>query len=301
MRADTPREKAPNRIPWPNGRRRLSRGAMLAAALWVGVAPEANAANPWAQVADPSPGPARVIGEAAAGCISGAQALPDSGQGFLVTKRTRHRFFGHPELVEFIRQLGAKTDQHIGKRLVIGDLGQPRGGPMPNGHRSHQSGLDADIWLWMAPPYRQGENPPEPDEAPSMVSGDDSSVDPGRWGQDQGWLLKQAASNPAVDRIFVNAAIKAALCTEAEGDRGWLAKVRPWWHHRAHLHVRLRCPPGSPTCAPQPPLPAGDGCGSELAWWFSDEAKTPRPPTTPPAEKPLPKECNALIADKKKG
>jgi penicillin-insensitive murein endopeptidase len=215
--------------------------------------------------------------------------------GFLTTQRARHRFFGHPELVGFLEDLGTAVDRHTGKRMVVGDLSQPRGGPMPNGHRSHQSVIDADVWLWLAPPQRS-----EPDEAPSMVLEGEDQVDPQRWGSDQVWLAKEVASHPAVDRIFVNAAIKAALCNEAGTDRRWLQKIRPWWHHRAHLHVRLRCPPGSPDCIAQPALPAGEGCGSELAWWFTDEAKAPRPPAKTPAEKPLPKECRALLSENRR-
>jgi len=30
------------------------------------------------------------------------------------------------------------------------DLGQPRGGPTLSGHRSHQSGLDVDIWFLLS-------------------------------------------------------------------------------------------------------------------------------------------------------
>lgn len=252
----------------------------------------ASAASPWAQISNPGPGPARVIGEASAGCLDGAIALPATGVGFLTTQRARHRFFGHPELVRFLEDLGVAVDRQTSKRMVVGDLSQPRGGPMPNGHRSHQNGIDADIWLWLAPP--QGS---EPDEAPSMVAQGSNQVDPQRWGSEQVWLAREVATQGVVDRIFVNPAIKAALCNEGGTDRRWLQKIRPWWHHRAHLHVRLRCPPGSPGCVPQAPLPAGDGCGSELAWWFTDEAKAPRPPAKPPAEKPLPQECRVLLSE----
>ena len=71
-------------------------------------------------------------------------------------------------------------------------------------------------------------------------------------------------------RIFVNAAIKKAMCREAGSDRDWLAKVRPWWGHAEHFHVRIACPPDSPECKPQPPVPAGDGCGHELDYWFKE-------------------------------
>lgn len=293
----------PIRAPAPSDRRisTLSQGPRpaprlgLVLTLILGAIPVGAATNPWAGLANPGPGPARVIGEASAGCVDGAVALPATGVGFLTTQRARHRFFGHPELASFLEELGAAVDRHTGKRMVVGDLSQPRGGPMPNRHRSHQSGIDADVWLWLAPPQRS-----EPDEAPSMVLEGDDQVDPQRWGSEQVWLAKAVASHPAVDRIFVNAAIKAALCNEAGSDRRWLQKIRPWWHHRAHLHVRLRCPSDSPDCIAPPALPAGDGCGSELAWWFTDQAKAPRPPAKTPVEKPLPKECRVLLTENRR-
>jgi len=66
-------------------------------------------------------------------------------------------------------------------------------------------------------------------------------------------LIKRAASYPEVDRIFVHPAIKNVLCGQAGEDRSWLAKVRPWWNHYYHFHVRVACPPGG-----------DDGCGEEL-------------------------------------
>ena len=36
-------------------------------------------------------------------------------------------------------------------------------------------------------------------------------------------MIRAAAQEPSVQRIFVNAAIKKALCREAKGDRSWLS------------------------------------------------------------------------------
>jgi penicillin-insensitive murein endopeptidase len=101
-----------------------------------------------------------------------------------------------------------------------------------------------------------------------------------------------------VARIFVHPGIKQALC-QAGADRGWLRKVRPWWGHDSHFHVRLRCPPGEPLCRDQDPAPPGDGCGQELSWWLSDEPWKPSPPPKVPP-KPmllaeLPAECRGVL------
>ena len=74
--------------------------------------------------------------------------------------------------------------------------------------------------------------------------------------------------------------IKQALCARATGDRAWLNKVRPWWGHDAHFHVRLACPPGERLCRDQEAPPPGDGCGDDLAWWLTDEPWKPKPPRT---------------------
>ena len=279
--------------------RRLWSGLLTVALLLLATSSGAVPASAWATIPNPSSGPAQSIGGAAGGCLAGAVALADSGPGFLNAKRSRHRYFGHPDLVRFIDELSTDVGQQTGKRLVIGDMSQPRGGPMPSGHRSHQTGLDADIWFWLAPRTANAQRDLD-DDPPSMVESDDRTLNAALWGPDQVLALRRAAAHPLVDRIFVNPAIKAALCGEAGRDRQWLAKLRPWWHHRAHFHVRLRCPPGNTDCAPQPAIPAGDGCGEELAWWFTEEAKAPAPPATPPEEKPLPKACTALLQVKAK-
>jgi len=100
-------------------------------------------------------------------------------------------------------------------------------------------------------------------------------------------LIRAAAKDPEVARIFVNAAIKKALCRDAGSDRAWLSKVQPWWGHDYHFHVRLNCPADSPQCEPQPPRPSGDGCSSkDLDPWFTEAMLHPKPSPFPVKPKP---------------
>ena len=75
-----------------------------------------------------------------------------------------------------------------------------------------------------------------------------------------------------------------------------MAKIRPWWGHNYHFHVRLLCPSGSPQCREQAPPPPGDGCGKQLDWWFTEEARhPPSPPRKPLRLGDLPPACAALV------
>lgn len=261
---------------------------LAAAALAVATAQPALAGSGWDKVTGPAPGPARSIGSHAAGCLAGAEALPPEGPGWLVLRSQRQRFWGHPRLVALLKEVAGQAAAQ-GLTLLIGDLGQPRGGPMPNGHSSHQTGLDADLWFRLDPPA-DPENP----LAVTLVRADGMAIDETVFRPGHVRLLTLAATHPAIDRIFVNAAIKKALCRE-KLDPHAQAKLRPWWGHAAHFHIRLSCTQGDSDCTPQPPLPAGDdGCGPGLDWWFGEEARTPKP-STPPAERPLPAACAGLL------
>lgn len=275
------------------------RGASLVLVLALGATVPAWA-NPWAKVSFPSAGLSQVIGSPASGCLGGAEPLPEIGPGYVSVRRYRNRYWGHPELIRFIRDLGQAQYRRTGRLVIIGDLSQPRGGPMPSGHRSHQNGLDVDVWLTLADSpsaaRRLMDHNPDP---PSMVSADGRALSPA-WGPEQLALIETAARHPLVDRIFVHPAIKQSLCQGVRGERSWLRKVRPWWGHDAHFHVRLRCPADSPACEPQKPLPPGEGCGAELAWWLSDEALQGQTRPKAPVELPLPRlplACQALLND----
>ncbi|WP_188912151.1 penicillin-insensitive murein endopeptidase [Salinarimonas ramus] len=230
------------------------------------------------RAAEPAPLEARALGSYAGGCLAGAMALPVDGPGWRVMRLSRNRNWGHPDLVALLERLAAATPQAVGwPGLLVGDLSQPRGGPMIWGHASHQIGLDADVWLTPMP--ERGVSPAERETmmATSVVRPDRRDVDPEIWTPAHARLVALAAREPRVERIFVNAAIKRALCRDTTGDRSWLSKVRPMWGHDYHMHVRITCPPGQAGCEPQAAVPPGDGCDATLDWWFSDEVLNPAP------------------------
>ena len=242
-------------------------GAALASAAAIESEPS------WGDTAMPGT-PAMAIGGHARGCLAGAEPLPLDGAGYQVMRPSRNRFYGHPVAIDFVREFAAAMRAKGWNGLLVGDLGQPRGGPMGWGHRSHQTGLDIDIWFVPAPEGALSPREREEMTAISMVDEQGTGVNPWTWTADQVELLRTAAGFPQVDRIFVHAAIKQELCLSVGDDRGWLAKIRPWWGHDDHFHVGLRCPEGEAACIDrQPPVPTGDGCDTTLAWWCSEEAE----------------------------
>ena len=224
----------------------------------------------------PLPGPVRPIGSYANGCLAGAVTLPITGPTWQVMRLSRDRNWGTPRLVKFIKRLGDNAKKVSWNGLLIGDMAQPRGGPMINGHSSHQIGLDVDIWFKPMPDHVLSREEREMDPAVNVVSPDGVDVDHKVWTSAYTEVVKTAAEDPSVTRIFVNAAIKKELCSEAGTDRRWLAKVRPWWGHSEHFHIRLACPDYR-ECKGQPPVPTGDGCGHALE--FVVQAVHPAPST----------------------
>jgi penicillin-insensitive murein endopeptidase len=249
------------------------------------------------KIATPSAGPPRSIGSYAKGCIAGAVPLPADGPNWQVMRPARNRAWGNPVLIATIEHLAASAAQATGwPGLLIGDLGQPRGGPMITGHASHQIGLDADIWVMSMPDHRLSLEERDNLPAQSIVTADGNGVDPATWNPSYRKLYETVARLPELARMFVNPAIKRQLCREAGADRDWLRKVRPWWGHDDHFHIRLTCPLGQTLCENQDAPPPGDGCGKELDWWFTEEARHPKPgpPSPPLLVSQLPPECAAV-------
>ena len=260
----------------------------------------------------PAPLAARSIGGYAKGCLAGGVALPINGPDWQVMRLSRNRNWGNPRLVDYMERLASDARALDGwPGLLVGDMSQPRGGPMLSGHTSHQIGLDADIWLTPMPDRILTPQEREDMLAVSMLK-DPLSVDPEIFTTLHAKLIKRAASYPQVARIFVHPAIKKALCQMAPQigkDRAWLGKVRPWWNHHYHFHVRLSCAPGTESCENQKPVAGDDGCGQELKNWYETLKKAAiwaaeqqvKPGTkAAPKKSPLriadlPKECGAVL------
>jgi penicillin-insensitive murein endopeptidase len=269
--------------------------AALAGALWAapGFAQSALDTTPAKQLFGAAKAPvdmkARSIGFYSKGCLAGGEMLPVNGPAWQAMRLSRNRNWGHPALVEFVERLAVKVPKVSNwPGILVGDMSQPRGGPMLTGHASHQIGLDADIWLTPMPNREFTRQEREDISATMIVRKDRLDVDPKVWTPSHVAVIKAAATDPQVERVLVNAAIKKALCRDAGNDRAWLQKVRPYWGHDYHMHVRIACQAGSPECRAQDAVVPGEGCGKELDWWFSDAVLHPKPPPKPPVP-PKPK------------
>ena len=254
----------------------------------------AAGASPWETFDAPSEHMPASVGSYTNGCLLGGSELPPEGIGYQVIRLSRKRNFGHPQLIDYLADLGDRVERAKLGIMLVGDVAMPRGGPFAKGHRSHQTGLDADIWLRLDLPRLSRA---ERNDLDAVVMVDHKTLTIGRdWTPQHVELLKLAASDPRVARIFVHPVIKQALCEQAGEDRDWLRTVRPWYRHDAHFHVRLRCPDSATACEPQNPPPPGDGCGAEVANWIED-LRHPKPaaPRPPRASPPLPVTCQALL------
>ncbi len=265
--------------------------------------------------------PPQPVGFYSRGCAAGNVAMPITGSAWQVMRLSRNRYWGQPVLIEFLKKLAIEAKALDGwNGLLIGDLSQPRGGPMLSGHASHQIGLDADIWLTPMPDRILSRKERETMSA-TLMTLDRKRINPKRFTPAHARLIRRAARSPLVQRIFVHPPIKKYLCDwsrrNGEANRAWLAKVRPYYGHNYHFHVRLRCPPGARYCKNQgdPKEPDGTGCGRNLAYWYSDrpwkrpKAKPrfwhgiplprPRPkkrkPRRPPTLASLPGMCRTVL------
>ena len=280
------------------------RMAIILGVLWLGAG--AAAAEPLAKDLFgahrlPAATEARSYGFYSKGCFSGGVAIATDGPTWQAMRLSRNRRWGHPTMVRLIERLSRDATADGWPGLLIGDLSQPRGGPMLTGHASHQIGLDADIWLTPMPDRRLSAKERENMSAVSVIRRDSLNVDDRIWTPAHARLLQRAASYPEVERILVHPGIKKKLCDTVRGDRSWLRKVRPFWGHDYHFHVRIGCQPGSQGCKGQDPAPRSEGCDSSLAWWFTDEPW--RPATGPQKPKArdvmtmasLPAACRAVL------
>lgn len=253
-----------------------------------------------------STGPSEAFGSYAKGCVGGAVQLPETGPTWQAMRLSRNRNWGHTTLIDFVKDLSRKAAAQPGwAGIYVGDMSQPRGGPMLTGHASHQMGLDADFW--MLPPKRLDLTVAERESLSSISTRRAAGAYVNdNWTRSHHEVLKAAASDPRVARIFVFPGAKVQMCNDETGDRAWLNKIRPWYGHHYHFHVRLKCPKGDRACVDQAPPPAGDGCADAEKWVqdiLDPPPPKPRDPNAPPPQpKPeitmasLPAQCSSVLS-----
>lgn len=255
-------------------------------------------ANTWHTVQHPTKGSTEIHGSYANGCFSGGVSIPTKGKGYEQVRPSRNRNYGTPEIATFVESINSFGNNN-NRIIILGDIAQPRGGPANFGHASHQTGLDIDIWLEDRSSHLSG-NFIENLNTASVVNPQTGQIN-------QFWkplyrdLLHHAATYPETERIFVNPVIKAELC-RSEDNTAWLEKLRPWYGHDSHFHVRLKCPQNSTTCIAQDPFPKGSGCDANLKNWVNDQISwttKPQKPqssnTTSKPKKVLPPACTQIL------
>jgi len=246
------------------------------------------------------------IGFYARGCLKGGQRLENDGPYWQAMRLSRNRHWGHPKLISLLKKFAEEANKEDGwPGLMVGDLSQPRGGPMFTGHRSHQIGLDADIWYLPMPKNKLTYAERENTSSIALAGYRDTEVGK-NWTPRHLAIIKRAASYKDVSRIFVHPAVKKSLCDKAGDDRGWLRKVRPMWGHNYHFHIRMKCPAGYSGCNGQKAVGGGDGCGGPLKYWLKRVSRPPSPAKKPAKKKKfklkfgtlawVPKACQNLLA-----
>lgn len=262
------------------------------------LAKELFGAKPSASSQRPAP-----HGSYAKGCLAGGEELVETGPTWQAMRLSRNRNWGHPEALKFIERLSTFAAKQPGwKGLYIGDISQPRGGPMLTGHRSHQIGLDIDIWMRRADKLNYSRSQRENISSVSMRRAEGAFVND-QWTKQHHAILRAAAKDRSVARIFVFPGAKVQMCKDEKGNRAWLRKIRPWWGHHYHFHVRLNCPRGARGCVEQAPPPPGDGC-ADAEKWSRDILNPPPPdPNAPPPVRrrefvlaDLPKQCATTLS-----
>ncbi len=223
----------------------------------------------WSAVTTPTNGETEIIGTYAAGCLAGAKMLPLESSNYIVMHPLKRAYFGDASLLKYVTELAARAHEAGLPPLIVEDLSHPRGGPVAKGHGSHQTGLDVDISFTFATRVFTALER-ETFDSPSYVDDRKNLLPP--WTDAQTKLVSLGADNENVNRIFVSPAIKKYFC-ERYPTAPWLYKLRPWWGHENHMHVRLNCPPGSILCRKQAALSSKQNpCGEDLKWWLSAKA-----------------------------
>lgn len=236
----------------------------------------------------------QIYGSYNMGCMSGSVQLPAKGAHYVTQQWGQGRSFAHPMMIDYLHKFIQRAADAGLPAVVIGDLSQRRGGPYAgSNHASHMIGLDVDIPFGFA-----ADLPQKKRTTPAQFYLVKNGRLTANFDEQRVKLIYLAAQDERVERIFVSPRIKEGMCRIFGNapDNDWLGKLRPWFGHRAHMHVRLRCPADSPYCRTQAAVPEGTGCGEELQSWFLPPDPKAAPAAPRKKVKPvMPEQCRLIL------
>lgn len=226
-------------------------GAGLIVSLW---ALDGAAANGAARSKTPAAPKTESVGSPNEGRLEGGRRLESSK----TLKAVRSHRWGVPSLVGMLERGAARVARKFpGSVLVVGDLSRKGGGDV-DGHRSHESGRDADVGFF----YKRGKKAwvsqrflPVDEEGKAVGFPSVTFDDARNWALVESWL---SDSESSVQLILVAQHIKLRLL--AQGRRagaspeilnraaGLLIQPSRGLPHDNHFHVRVACPRSSDDC-----------------------------------------------------
>ncbi len=165
--------------------------------------------------------------------------------------------WGLPELVGLLERGAKRVERRFpGSSLGVGDLSQ-RGGGDVMGHRSHESGRDADVAFYLRDARGKQVNLPHMspiDDRGRAVRAPGAAFDDARnWALIEAWLTDPQTR---INRVFVSEHLRERLLAYARRV-GASAPVRaraaevlfqPSTAHDDHFHVRIGCPRNQRAC-----------------------------------------------------
>jgi penicillin-insensitive murein endopeptidase len=175
------------------------------------------------------------------------------GTELRIREASHERVYGHPALVLMLHRSARDVAKGApGSVLLVGDLSAKLGGPI-SGHRSHQSGRDADVGFYVTD--LKGKRLPSTDYV--AFDGDGKSKD-GRslvFDDERNWLLVESWARDlraGLSHIFVSWPLRERLLKFARSQPRFakyvlqatalLKQPEKGEDHDDHFHVRITCP-----------------------------------------------------------
>lgn len=170
-----------------------------------------------------------------------------------VRPRSQELAYGHPALVLMLRRSARDIARSVrGSKMFVGDLSKKYGGPL-SGHRSHQSGRDADVAYYML------DKNGKPIRAKRFVTfGGDGKARDGsglQFDDRRNWLLVQSwvrDKRAGISHVFTSRALRKRLLAYAQKHKAYrkyhaeaaklLKQPKRASAHADHFHVRISCP-----------------------------------------------------------